>query len=171
MLAFVKRVFVGEEMAVLTIDEAGSGPSEAVVPFFVCQWSDEFSTTLVWIWRPFYFDDFPGAPDFLQTQRFIWRLILAIVTLKNIYLEHLFLGLCLDDGISVDWLESTTGLRIVPPCLKLVSWFPGAVILNFICSCLSTNGHRWLWINKFFRLFRAIPHLVLNIFWAFLGEV
>ena len=37
MLAFVKRVFVGEEMAVLTIDEAGSGPSEAVVPFFVCQ--------------------------------------------------------------------------------------------------------------------------------------
>ena len=37
MLAFVKRVFVGEGRAVLTIDEAGSGPSEALVPFCVCQ--------------------------------------------------------------------------------------------------------------------------------------
>ena len=37
MLAFVKRVFVGEGRAVLTIDEAGSGPSEVLVPFCVCQ--------------------------------------------------------------------------------------------------------------------------------------
>ena len=37
MLAFVKRVFVEEGRAVLTIDEAESGPSEALVPCCVCQ--------------------------------------------------------------------------------------------------------------------------------------
>ena len=37
MLAFVKLVFVGEGRAVLTIVEAGSGPSEALLPFCVCQ--------------------------------------------------------------------------------------------------------------------------------------
>ena len=37
MLSFVKRVYVGEGCAVVTIAEAGGGASEAVVPFFVCQ--------------------------------------------------------------------------------------------------------------------------------------
>ena len=37
VLAFVERVCVGEGWAVVTIDEAGGGPNEVVVPFCACQ--------------------------------------------------------------------------------------------------------------------------------------
>ena len=37
VLAFVKHVCVGEGWAVVTIDEAGGEPREAVVPFCTCQ--------------------------------------------------------------------------------------------------------------------------------------
>ena len=46
VLAFVKRVCVGEGWTVVTTDEAGGGSSEAVVQFSACQWNDEFSATL-----------------------------------------------------------------------------------------------------------------------------
>ena len=37
VLAFVKRVCVGEGWTVVTTDEAGGGSSEAVVQFCACQ--------------------------------------------------------------------------------------------------------------------------------------
>ena len=37
VLAFVERVCVGEGWAVVTIDEAVGGPSEALVAFCACQ--------------------------------------------------------------------------------------------------------------------------------------
>ena len=37
VLAFLERVCVGEGWAVVTIDEAVGGPSEALMAFCVCQ--------------------------------------------------------------------------------------------------------------------------------------
>ena len=97
------------------------------------------------------FVDFPAWYSWLAADTEVYLEASPLET--SLYLEHLFLGLRPTDWISVDWLESTTCLQMIPPCLLLGSWILGRGSHSQFRVLLSVHKRRSRTMDK--RMFLA----------------